>query len=290
MIVAIFGPTASGKSAAAIDLAERIDGEIVSADAMQLYAGLPVLSNQPSASDRARVAHHLVGIWPATATGGVARYATLAHAAIDAILARGRVPIVAGGTGLYLRAALADLDLPPQPPPELRARIQAEYDHGPAAAYARLVTADADAAGRIHPNDRRRVVRALELHELGSSLAPVADDLWSGRSRHPTRIVGLVVPRPELHRRIEQRTDAMLAGGALDEVRAVYAAGPPSTTAARTLGLAEIRRHLDGATSLEAVRQRLIERTRSYARRQEVWMRKIPNIELVESGRVPTSG
>jgi tRNA dimethylallyltransferase len=118
-IVAIFGATASGKSAVALQLAERLDGEIVSADAMQLYAGLPILSNQPAAAERARVPHHLVGIWPLTAEGDVAQYAAAAHAAIDGILERGRTPIVAGGTGLYLRAALAELELPPQPPPSL---------------------------------------------------------------------------------------------------------------------------------------------------------------------------
>jgi tRNA dimethylallyltransferase len=282
-VVAVFGATAAGKSAAALELAERLGGEIVSADAMQLYAGLPLLSNQPPPADLERVPHHLIGIWPLTADGDVARYAAAAHAAIDDIVARGRVAIVAGGTGLYLRAALADLDLPPQPPAGLRERIGAEYDADPAAAYARLEAADAAAAARIHRNDRRRVVRALELAELGASLHPgEGDRLWTTSYRHPTRVLGLQVDRAELHRRIEARTEAMFAAGVVDEVRAAVALGEPSATAARALGLAEIRDVIAGTTTAEEACRRLVERTRQYARRQEIWMRRIPGIELLD--------
>jgi tRNA dimethylallyltransferase len=285
--VAVFGATASGKSAAALDLAERLGGEIVSADAMQLYAGLPLLSNQPSDEDRARVPHHLVGIWPLTAEGDVARYAAAAHAAIDDIVARGRVAVVAGGTGLYLRAALADLELPPQPPTGLRERIGGEYDADPDAAYARLEAADPAAAARVHRNDRRRVVRALELSELGQSLHPGDDDrLWATSYRHPTRIVGLRVDRAELHRRIQARTEAMFAAGVVEEVRAAVALGEPSATAARALGLAEIRDVIAGTTSADEACRRLVERTRQYARRQEIWMRRIPGIELLDPAAV----
>src|SRR5690242_16324877 len=171
-VVALFGPTASGKSGAALALAAHTGGEIVSCDAMQLYRGLPLLTNQPAAAERARVRHHLVAEWPLDREGDVAQYAAAAHAAIDAVLQRPRTPIVVGGTGLYLRAALTDLALPPQPPPDLRERLAAAYDRdGAAAAHARLATLDPAAAARVHPNDRRRVVRALELAELGSSLA-----------------------------------------------------------------------------------------------------------------------
>ncbi len=286
-VVAIFGATASGKSAAALELAERVGGEIVSADAMQLYAGLPILSNQPSAADRARVPHHLTAIWPLTAEGDVARYADAAHAAIDGVLARGRVAVVAGGTGLYLRAALADLDLPPQPPAGLRERIGAGYDADPDAAYARLLAADPGAAARVHRNDRRRVVRALELAELGASLHPPGDDrLWTDAYRHPTRIVGLRVDRAELHRRIAARAEAMFAAGVVDEVRRALQGGEPSATAARALGLAEIRAVIAGDVAPQEACRRLIERTRQYARRQEIWMRKIPGVELVEPAAV----
>jgi tRNA dimethylallyltransferase len=286
-VVALFGATASGKSAAALQLAERLGGEIVSADAIQLYAGLPILSNQPTAAERARVPHHLVGIWPLTADGDVARYGAAAHAAIDDIVARGRVAVVAGGTGLYLRAALADLALPPQPPAGLRDRIGEAYDADPDAAYARLEAADPAAAGRIHRNDRRRVVRALELHELGESLHPAGDDeLWTASYRHPTRVVGLRVERAELHRRIEGRTAAMFTAGVVEEVRSAVAQGEPSATAARALGLAEIRAVIAGETTADEACRRLVERTRQYARRQEIWMRRIPGIELVEPAAV----
>jgi tRNA dimethylallyltransferase len=293
-IIAIFGATASGKSAVALELAERLDGEIVSADAMQLYAGLPILSNQPSADERRRVPHHLIGIWPLTADGDVARYAEAAHAAIDDVLARGRTPIVAGGTGLYLRAALAQLDLPPQPPAGLRERLGAEYDADPDAAYARLQAADVAAAARIHRNDRRRVVRGLELAQLGSSLHPAGDDrLWTTDMRHPTRVIGLVVDRAELHRRIAERTAAMFAAGVVEEVRAALAVGEPSATAARALGLEEVRGVLDGTSDESTACRRLVERTRQYARRQEIWMRRIPGIELLEPAaavRLPGPG
>jgi tRNA dimethylallyltransferase len=282
-VIAIFGATASGKSAVALQLAERLGGEIVSADAMQLYAGLPILSNQPSAADRARVPHHLVGIWPLTADGDVAQYAAAAHAAIDGILDRGRTPIVAGGTGLYLRAALAELHLPPQPPPGLRDELGAAYDADPAGTFARLERTDPAAAARVHANDRRRVVRALELAALGSSLRPGGDDrLWTRESRHPTRIVGLIADRAELHARIAERTAAMFAAGVVEEVRGALESGEPSATAARALGLDEVRAVLDGSSDEATACRRLIERTRQYARRQEIWMRRIPGIELLE--------
>jgi tRNA dimethylallyltransferase len=286
-VFAIFGATASGKSAAALELAERVGGEIVSADAMQLYAGLPILSNQPSADDLARVPHHLIGIWPLTAEGDVARYGAAARAAVDDVLARGRVAVVAGGTGLYLRAALADLALPPQPPAGLRDRIGADYDADPDATFARLEAADPAAAGRIHRNDRRRVVRALELAELGASLHPGDDDrLWTDAYRHATRVVGLRVERAELHRRIAARTAAMFEAGVVEEVRAALEAGEPSPTAARALGLEEIRAVIAGDSSPDEACRRLVERTRQYARRQEIWMRRIPGIEVLDPAAV----
>ncbi len=279
-VIAITGATAAGKSAAALTLADRCDGEIVNADAMQIYAGLPILTNQPSAADRARVPHHVLGAWPLTAEGDVARYAALAHAAIDGVIARGKVAVVVGGTGLYLRAALADLQLPPQPAPEQRARLVAAYDADPAATYERLQAVDVEAANRIHRNDRRRVVRALELHELGSSLAPAgADALWNGSYRRSTRVHAVLVARDELHRRIAARAEAMFAAGVVEEVRAALAAGAPSTTAARALGLDEVRGVIEGRLTEAAACQRLIERTRQYARRQEIWIRRLPDVE-----------
>lgn len=286
-VVALYGPTASGKSALAVALARRLDGEIVSADAMQLYRGLPILSNQPSAADRAAVPHHLVGIWDLAEEGDVARYAHAAHAAVDAVLGRGRLPVVVGGTGLYLRAALVDLSLPPAPPPGLRDRLGALYDaEGPVAMHARLSAVDAAAAARIHRNDRRRVVRALELHALGHSLAPTGPDaLWGAGTRLPTLRLGLAVPRPELHRRIAERTRRMLDAGAAEEVQTVLGQTRPSATAARTLGLDELAALATGAIDRAAAERRLVERTRAYARRQEIWMRRIPALVTLDATR-----
>ena len=274
VVLAIFGPTASGKSAVADALAERIPAELVSADAMQAYRGLPLLTNQSEHPAR------LVGIWPLAHEASVGEYARLAHAAIDEILAAGRTPVVAGGTGLYLRAALADLELPA--PSADRVRWEAFYDErGGDAAHARLAELDPAAAALVHPNDRRRVVRALELAEAGASLVPDRARLWTDETRHPTLIFGLEVPREELWRRIEQRTHAMFERGVEAEVRAALA-GAISSTARTIHGLrdiAELPRH-------EAV-EALVLRTRRYAAYQRKWMRRIPGLISVDAARPP---
>jgi len=287
-VVAIFGPTASGKSAVAVALAERIGGEIVSCDAMQLYGGLPVLTNQPDPADLARAPHHLVGVWPTDHAGSVAEYAALAHAAIDAIVARGRTPVVCGGSGLYLRAALAEMPLPPRVPDAERSRFEELYDgEGAEAAHARLVAADPAAAVAVHPNDRRRVVRALELHAAGSSLARHRDTLWSDDVRHPTTLIGLEVPAAAVSERIERRTRAMFAGGVVEEVRAARAAGPFSLTAERIHGLQDVTALLDGRIDRAEAERRLIVRTRRYAKRQRTWMRRLPGLRVVDADREP---
>src|SRR5262245_48387614 len=207
-VIAIFGPTASGKTALAEAIADAVPAEIVSADSMQVYEGLPILTNQPAR----RAA--LVAIWPLDHEGSVAEYQWLAHQAIDAALAAGRIPIVVGGTGLYLRAALAELELPPAPPPGARERWERLYDRlGPERAHATLAERDPEAAQAVHANDRRRVVRALELNEAGGSLAPPINRLWSEETRHPTRIFGLDVPKPVLDQRILERTQKMFKNG-----------------------------------------------------------------------------
>ena len=175
---------------------------------MQVYQGLPILTNQPERPTA------LVGIWPLDHEGSVAEYQRLAHEAVDGALSQGRTPIVVGGTGLYLRAALADLELPPAPPPGARERWERLYDRlGPEQAHAALAERDPQAAQAVHPNDRRRVVRALELHEAGGSLAPPRDRLWSEETRHPTLIFGLDVPKAVLEERIRERTEAMFESG-----------------------------------------------------------------------------
>src|SRR5919202_1550976 len=247
-VIAIFGPTASGKSAVAEALAERIPAELVSADAMQAYRGLPILTNQSPRPAR------LVAIWPLDHEGSVGEYAVLALAAIDAILAAGRTPVVVGGTGLYLRAALADLELPA--PSGERVRWEAFYDErGGEAAHDHLAGLDPAAAALVHPNDRRRVVRALELAAAGESLAPSEDRLWSEATRHPTVVFGLEVPKAELERRIEARTRAMFETGVAEEARRALA-GPLSETARKTLGLEEAAMPPEEACAAIALRTR----------------------------------
>jgi tRNA dimethylallyltransferase len=269
-VLAIFGPTASGKTAVAEAVADRIGGEVVSADSMQAYRGLPILTAQPERPTR------LVGIWPLSHEGSVAEYARLAHAEIDELLAAGKTPVVAGGTGLYLRAALVELRLPPAPPPELRAHCEKLYDRlGAERAHEVLAERDPDAAAHLHANDRRRVVRALELTELGSSLRPESDRLWTDDTRHDTIVFGLDVPRDVLLERIEQRAQRMLAAGVVDEARTALA-GEISSTAIHALGLREVEHE-----GLEA----LIVRTRRYAAYQRKWMRRIPGLVSVNADR-----
>ncbi len=274
LVLAIFGPTASGKTAVAEAVAEQIGGEVVSADSMQAYRGLPILTAQPERPTR------LVAVWPLSHEGSVAEYARLVHDAIDELLGEGRTPIVTGGTGLYLRAALAELELPPAPTPEQRARWERGYDRlGAERAHAVLAERDAEAAARLHPNDRRRVVRALELTELDSSLRPESDRLWTSETRHPTLIFGLELPRELLAERIERRAHAMFDAGVVEEARAALA-GPISSTAVKALGLREVA-DLPREEALAA----LVLRTRRYAAYQRKWMRRIPGLVSVNADR-----
>jgi tRNA dimethylallyltransferase len=276
LVLAIFGPTASGKSAVADAVAQRLPAELVSADAMQVYRGLPVLTNQPERPTR------LVAIWDLDHEASVGEYQRLAHKAIDEILADGRTPVVVGGTGLYLRAALSELALPPAAPPGERARSEQLYDRlGPEGAHAALAEQDPEAAARVHANDRRRVVRALELAATGESLAPERDTLWSADTRHSTLVVGLDLPPEELERRIDERTRSMFDRGADDEARRALA-GPISSTAARVLGLREAA-DLTREQAIEAIGQR----TRRYASYQRKWMRRIPGLVSLPAGRSP---
>jgi tRNA dimethylallyltransferase len=270
-VLAIFGPTASGKTAVAQALAERIPAELVSADSMQVYSGLPILTNQAPA--------RLVGIWPLDHDASVAEYQRLAHATIDEILASGRTAIVVGGTGLYLRAALGDLGLPPKVHACARIRWEAFYDEvGAEHAHARLSELDPEAAVAVHPNDRRRVVRSLEL----AGIERERDRLWSGETRHPTVIVGLDVPKDVLDERIEARTRAMFAAGVRAEAEAALA-GPVSSTVAYAHGLSDIAEHADDEAAIEA----LTARTRRYAAYQRKWMRRIPGLVSLPADRPP---
>ena len=273
-MLAIFGPTASGKSAVAEEIAARVPAELVSADAMQVYRGLPILTNQSAAPT------HLVGIWELDHEASVGEYQRLAHETIDAILERGRMPVVVGGTGPYLPAALSSIELPPTAARGARARWEELYDgRGAEAAHAELAAHDPAAAAAIHPHDRRRVVRALELAESGFSLRPAHDRLWGADTRHATLIVGLEVGKEELDRRIGERTRAMFEAGVEEEVRRALER-PISRTARYAHGLREIA----GLPRQEAI-EALAARTRRYAAYQRKWMRRIPGLVSVAADR-----
>jgi tRNA dimethylallyltransferase len=274
-VLALFGPTASGKTAVADALAERITAEIVSADSMQVYRGLPILTAQPTGPTR------LVAIWELDHESSLGEYQHLAHEAIDELLAAGTTPIVVGGTGLYFRAALADLDLPPAPQPGARERWESVYDdEGGERAHELLSERDPEAAAVVHPNDRRRVVRALELAETGTSLRSGRSRLWTEETRHPTVVFGLDLPREELDRRIEERAREIFAMGVRAEVEGAVQAAL-SDTARYALGLTELAEHADDEVALDA----LTRRTKRYASYQRKWMRRIPGLVSLNADR-----
>ncbi|MGI9187783.1 MAG: tRNA (adenosine(37)-N6)-dimethylallyltransferase MiaA, partial [Gaiellales bacterium] len=234
--------------------------------------------------------HHLLGHVDPHDAYDVVQFAADAHVAIDGILTRGATPIVAGGSGLYLRAALAELAFPPQVASETRRRIRQQVEElGPAAAHARLAAVDPEAAARIAPADVRRVVRALELAELGESLVPAqADALWTTNVRHPTRLFGLQIDRPLVHARINERTPRLLDDGGIDEIETLLNDPRPlSHTADRAHGLDDVRELLAGRIGRAECEERLSARTRQYAKRQDTWLRRLEQAELVDANRPP---
>lgn len=272
-VVAIFGPTASGKSAVARCVADALDTDVVSADALQVYRGLPVLTNQPAEPT------HLVGIRGLDETMSVGEYAGLAHDAVDNLVTTRGSVVVTGGTGLYLRAALADLVIPPAVDASVRMRIEHAYDGDRTEAHALLSELDPAAAAAVHVNDRRRVVRALELATVGATLSPAGGRLWSEETRRPTIIVGLELSEDELQRRIAVRTDEMIRRGVVQEVEAALR-GPVSHTARKALGLDEL-----ATLPIADARERIVLRTRRYTAYQRKWMRRVPGIVLVDGER-----
>jgi tRNA dimethylallyltransferase len=278
--VALFGPTAVGKTAVAIELAEllRARGEdpvAISADALQVYDGLGTLTGAATAEEQARLEHRLLGFVPVTSPFSVGEYMPLAHAEIDAALEAGRRPIVVGGTGLYLRAALTQLDLRPPPDPELRASIRARMDaEGPDALRAEVLRRAPEA--QIAQGDRNRIIRYLELLEMGEDPLP-GEELWTAQMRVPTLLVGLVMDREALNQRIDARMEA-IAAAAVSEVRAADAAGA-SPTARKAHGFDELLRNDVEAMKLKA---------RQFARRQMSWMRRLPGVQTLDmTGRDP---
>lgn len=286
-MIAIFGPTGVGKTAIALELADRLrelgrDPIAISADALQVYKGLEIITGVASADERERLEHRLVSYVPLDEEYSAGRYMQHAHAEIDAAREAGRTPIVVGGTGLYLRAALAKLDLAPAPPRELRERFERRLaDEGAPVLHAELEQLDPELAVGIEPGDGKRLVRTLELLEMGHPPPRPADDsqLWTAATRHPTLLVGLTMQREALYAAIDRRVDAMVDAGAAEQARLADAAGI-SRTARYALGFNELL-----AGDVESMKRR----TRNYARRQLTWMRKLEGVRLTDVTARPTA-
>lgn len=282
-MIALFGPTGVGKTAVAVALARRLRelGErpvAVSADALQVYAGLEILTGAATQEEQAELEHRLLAFLPVQERFSAGRYAELAHREIDELLDAGQLPIVVGGTGLYLRAALAELSLAPPPREGVREHWLAELARaGPAALHQVLASRAPWAAAEIAPGDRQRIVRALELLDA-SELPPPGragsepSELWTEATRRPTLLAGLVMARQRLYAQIDTRVDAMLSAGVAEEVRRAAAAGA-SQTARKALGFDQLL-----AGDVDAMKRR----TRNYARRQLTWMRKLPSVHEVD--------
>ena len=277
-VIALFGPTGLGKTEVAVALAERLGAETVVADSMQVYRGLPILTNQPTAEQRARGRYHLVGVLEPSVESSVAAFAALAHAAIDDALGRGVPVIVEGGSGLYLRAALGSLTFAGEPDPVVRRDLEAAWARDPGGMIGQLRSLDPATAACLDLANPRRVIRALEaVRALGRPLVEAERGaLWRPGERYAHQLVVLEPRRDTLRARIDARVDAMVAEGALDEVRRARAAGPLSRTVLQAIGVRELLAVLEGECSLADAVARMRSRTHALVRRQLTWSRKLP--------------
>jgi tRNA dimethylallyltransferase len=283
-VVSLFGPTGVGKTEIAIELAQLLrergqDPVAVSADAIQVYEGLDALSAKPSARDLERLEHRLISIVPIERTFSVAEFAEVAHREIDQLLQAGRTPIVVGGTGLYLRAALTELDLKPPPDAGLREEIERELAQlGPRGLHGEL---SERSAATIHPNDAKRIVRAVELERMGEQPYESSTQLWSSDLRRPAELFGITMDRDALGARISERARAMLDGDAPAEVERALELGA-SRTARKALGFAELAALVRGEIEVEGARDELVRRHLAYVKRQLTWMRKLADVEVID--------
>jgi len=283
-VIAVVGATATGKSGLAIALARELGGEVVNADSMQLYQGMDIgTAKEPEAAWQG-VPHHLLDIWPVTRAANVADYQRLARATAGDIVARGRVPVLVGGSGLYVRAALGDLDFP-RTDHGTRTRLESELaGAGAAALHARLAALDPAAAAAILPSNGRRIVRALEVIELTGR--PFTASMPAYEQVRPAIQIGLTLPRPELDQRIAARVDRMWQAGLEAEVKDLVQRGlRDGQTASRALGYQQMLRHLDGELTLDEARDDTVKATRRFARRQESWFRRDPRIRWLDASQ-----
>ena len=282
MLIVIVGATAVGKSDLAVELALALGGEVINADSMQLYRGMDIGTAKLSLEERRGAPHHLLDIWDVPRTASVAEYQHLADEAIADIESRGRVPIVVGGSGLYVRAALGDLDFPGTDE-AIRERLESELGRrGPAPLYERLQAADPVAAAAILPGNGRRIVRALEVIELSGR--PFSATMPGYEGGRPAIQLGVQVDRAELDHRIETRVDRMWAAGFESEVRHLAAHGlRDGKTASRALGYQQLLCCLDGQLTSDDARTETARATRRFARRQESWFRRDPRVRWLDA-------
>ena len=281
-VIAVVGATAAGKSDLAIELALALGGEVVNADSMQLYQGMDIGTAKLTPAEQRGVPHHLLSVWDVRYPANVAEYQAMARAVLTEIRARGRVPVLAGGSGLYVRAALGDLDFPGTDP-AVRQRLEDELaGAGPALLHARLAAIDPAAAAAILPSNGRRIVRALEVIEVSGR--PFTAAMPAYEEKFPAVQIGLAVSRPELDQRIAARTERMWQAGFVAEVRDLERAGlREGRTASRALGYAQVLRFLAGECTEEEARADTILGTRRFARRQEAWFRRDPRITWLDT-------
>jgi len=275
-VISIVGPTAAGKSDLAVNLALSLGGEAVNTDSMQLYRGMDIGTAKITPAERRGVPHHLLDIWDVTEAASVAEYQSLVRKVIAEIQGRDRIPVLVGGSGLYVRAALDELDFPGTDP-AVRDRLEAELEaYGSGVLFSRLRESDPEAARAILPTNGRRIVRALEVIEITGK--PFTANLPQNRYLDPaTAQIGLVVPRPELDERIKLRVDRMWEAGFVDEVRSL-AGIRDGKTAGLALGYAQVLRFLAGECSEEEARAETVQATKRFARRQESWFKRDPRI------------
>jgi tRNA dimethylallyltransferase len=283
-VVAVVGPTATGKTALAVALARRLGGEVINADSMQLYRGMDIGTAKPDAAERGGVPHHLLDLWHVREPASVAGYRDRARGEIDRLRAAGTVPLLVGGSGLYVRAVLDELDFPGTDA-VVRARLQEELaELGHARVHERLARLDPVAAAAVLPSNGRRIVRALEVIELTGG--PFLAQLPEPRPHYPAVVVGLDRGPAELDERIALRVDRMWAAGFVDEVAALAADGlREGPTASRALGYAQVLAQLDGTLTAGEARERTVGTTRRFVRRQRSWFRRDPALTWFDAAR-----
>ncbi|MDI3386388.1 tRNA (adenosine(37)-N6)-dimethylallyltransferase MiaA [Streptomyces sp. B-S-A8] len=276
-VIAVVGPTAAGKSDLGVFLAQRLGGEVVNADSMQLYRGMDIGTAKLTPEERGGIPHHLLDIWDVTVAASVAEYQKLARAEIDRLLAAGRWPVLVGGSGLYVRGAVDQLEFPGTDP-EVRAALEYELTlRGSGALHARLAAADPEAARAILPSNGRRIVRALEVIEITGR--PFTANLPGHDSVYDTVQIGVDVVRPELDERIAARVDRMWADGLVDEVRTLEGQGlREGRTASRALGYQQVLAALAGECTEDEARAETVRATKRFARRQDSWFRRDPRV------------